>query len=65
MADPKPPLRGVDIGLNLLVSIVVTGGLGYAVDSWLGTAPAGMLTGGLLGFAAWLYTVWKLMKQKG
>lgn len=63
MADKRPELRGVDLGINLLVSVLVAGGLGYALDRWLGSLPWGMLAGGVLGFGAWLRQMWKVMQQ--
>lgn len=57
------PLRGVDIGLNLLVALLLVGGGGYAMDAWCETSPLFMLIGGLLGFVAWLWQVWKLMQD--
>lgn len=62
MVPPRAPLRGVDVGLNLMVSVLVAGGAGYALDAWLQTRPAAMLVGGLLGFVAWLWQVWKMMQ---
>lgn len=44
---------GADIGIHLLVCVLVGGGLGFALDRWLGWAPWLMLAGGFLGFAAW------------
>ncbi|MFZ2587831.1 MAG: AtpZ/AtpI family protein [Alphaproteobacteria bacterium] len=63
--DGTQPLRGVDIGLNLIVSVLVVGGVGYGVDVWLSTKPAGMLVGGFVGFGAWLWQVWKTMQNTG
>lgn len=63
MADPRPALRGVDIGLNLLVSVLVAGAAGYGLDVWLETRPFVMLAGGFLGFGAWLWQVWKMMQK--
>lgn len=70
MADqPTPPtdtkaLGGVDIGLNLIVSVLVSGGLGYAADRYFNTLPLWMLVGGFLGFLAWLRVVWTALQQK-
>lgn len=60
----KAPLSGADLGLNLLVSILVTGGIGYAIDRYFETLPAGMLIGGFIGFCAWMRTIWQALNQK-
>ena len=57
-------LRGVDLAINLVVSVLVAGGAGYALDRWLGSLPAFMLLGGALGFAAWMRMVWQMMKRR-
>jgi F0F1-type ATP synthase assembly protein I len=61
-APEKRDFSGAEVGINLLVSVLVAGALGYGLDRWLGWAPWGMLGGGALGFAAWLRTVWRLMR---
>lgn len=60
---PKAGLGGADIGVNLLVSVLVAGALGYALDRWLGCKPWAMLGGGALGFGAWLRMVWRGMQK--
>lgn len=66
--NPTPPdtkaLGGVDIGLNLIVSVLVAGGLGYAADRYFNTLPLWMLLGGFLGFLAWLRVVWTALNSK-
>jgi ATP synthase protein I len=57
----RPPFSGGDLGIHLLVCVLVGGGLGYALDRWLGWAPWGMIAGGFLGFGAWLRAVWKVL----
>ena len=54
---------GGDLGVHLLVCVLVTGALGYALDMWAGSRPWGMLGGGFLGFFAWLWEVWRAMKR--
>lgn len=49
---------------TLLGAILVLGGLGYALDVYLGTAPALVTTGLLLGVAAGLYHLAKLLWQR-
>lgn len=63
VGDSEAVFTGLDIGLNLLVSVIATGTAGYALDYWQGWAPWGMLAGGFLGFGAWLVTVWRVMKK--
>jgi len=47
---------------TLIGAIVLLGGIGYAVDRWLGTGPWGLLAGLLLGIVVGFYelarTVW-------
>jgi ATP synthase protein I len=44
---------------TLIGSVVGLGGIGYAVDSWLGTAPWGVFVGLLLGLAVGFYELVK------
>jgi F0F1-type ATP synthase assembly protein I len=60
----KKPLGGVDLGLNLIVSVLVAGAIGYAADRYFNTLPLWMLLGGFLGFLAWLRTVWQAFNTK-
>lgn len=60
-ANNRAALRGVDVGMHLMVSVMVCGALGYALDRWLGWAPWAMLVGGFLGFGAWLLSIWRMM----
>ncbi|MGE3177700.1 MAG: AtpZ/AtpI family protein [Vicinamibacterales bacterium] len=50
-------------GYTLIGAILLLGGLGYAVDSWRGTGPWGLLVGLLLGVIVGFYelakTVWR------
>lgn len=55
---------GFDVGLNLLVSVLAVGGLGYMIDRWLDIAPLGLLVGGFLGFASWFWHLWRMMKER-
>ena len=54
------PMRGADIGVHLLVCVIIGGGIGFALDRWLGWVPWAMLAGGFLGFAAWFRTLMKM-----
>lgn len=40
---------------SLIGAIVVFGGIGYALDAWLGTSPTLVLVGLLVGVAAGFY----------
>ena len=48
---------------SLIGAIILFGGLGYALDAWLGTSPWFLLAGLLLGIAVGFYglavTVWR------
>lgn len=50
-------------GYTLIGAILLLGGAGYAVDSWLGSSPWGLLAGLLLGITVGFYelakTVWR------
>lgn len=48
---------GLEIGLRLVVSVLLCGALGFALDTWLGSLPWLMLLGGTLGFVSWLVAV--------
>jgi F0F1-type ATP synthase assembly protein I len=47
---------------TLIGAIILFGGIGYALDLWLGTSPGGLLGGLLLGIVVGFYelarTVW-------
>lgn len=63
---PTPPAwGGMEIGLHLFTSCLVGTVLGWAFAHYvLGVPDAtlGGLLGGLLGFIAWLYMLWKIVK---
>ncbi len=46
-------MAGFDVGLRVVVSVLACGGLGLALDKWLGTLPWLMLLGLFLGFGGW------------
>lgn len=50
-------LAGVEVGLRLVVSVLLLGGMGFALDRWLGSLPWLMLLGGVLGFGSWMVSV--------
>jgi len=51
------------IGLEFAVAIAVVTYLGYLMDQWLDIAPAGLIVGVLLGFAAGLRNVMRVAKE--
>jgi len=50
---------GVRIGIELVVAIVVSTGLGWAIDRWFGTQPWGMIVLFFLGVAAGMLNVYR------
>jgi ATP synthase protein I len=50
---------GFRIGIELVVSVVVTTGLGWAIDRWFGTRPWGMIVLFFLGVAAGMLNVYR------
>lgn len=67
----ETPERGEDsatgiamkIGIELAVSVAVVTYLGYLLDQWLDIAPAGVIVGFILGFAAGLRNVFIVAKK--
>lgn len=55
-------LRGLDqssvMGVELIAATLTWAGIGWLVDSWLGTGPWFLAIGALLGNAAGLYLIW-------
>jgi F0F1-type ATP synthase assembly protein I len=41
---------------------LVASALGYGLDVWLHTSPWGLIGGMALGFAAWLWQMWKMLR---
>lgn len=65
MADPQDPFRqglsfAARIGVELVVSTVVGAGLGYLLDTWLGTRPWIMIVGVFIGAAAGFRTIYQI-----
>lgn len=50
-------MAGFDVGLRLVVAVLMFGGLGLALDKWLGTLPWLMLLGLMGGFAGWMVSM--------
>jgi ATP synthase protein I len=53
---------GFRIATELLAALIVGGGLGYGLDRWLDTTPWFMVGMLVLGFAAGLMNVFRIMK---
>jgi len=51
------------IGSGFITAVVAGGGLGYFLDRWLGTAPIGLISLALLGFAAGVWNVWRTVNS--
>jgi ATP synthase protein I len=56
---------GLRVGVELLAALVVGGGVGFFLDRWLGTKPWLFLVFFLLGFAAGILNVYRLMTGQG
>jgi ATP synthase protein I len=56
---------GMRVGVELLAALVVGGGIGWLLDRWLGTKPWLFLVFFILGFAAGLLNVYRLMTGQG
>ena len=55
---------GTRVGVELLSALVVGVGLGWALDRWLHTSPVLLVVGVLLGGAAGIANVWRVMAPK-
>lgn len=51
------------IGIELAVGVAVVTYLGYLIDQWLDTAPAGLIVGVVLGFAAGVRNVIRVARD--
>jgi F0F1-type ATP synthase assembly protein I len=49
---------------TLMGAIVLLGGVGYGLDSWLGTSPALVVTGLVLGVGVGLYSLAKMLWRR-
>ena len=61
---PSPWGIGARVGVELLSALVVGLGIGWALDRWLRTTPLFLVVGVLLGGAAGVANVWRLMAPK-
>ena len=50
---------GFRIGIEFVVAIIVATGLGWAIDSWVGTRPWGMIVLFFLGVGAGMLSVYR------
>jgi ATP synthase protein I len=50
---------GFRIGIEFVVAVVVATGLGWAIDSWVGTRPWGMIVLFFLGIGAGMLSVYR------
>jgi ATP synthase protein I len=51
------------IGVELVAGLVVGGGIGWLLDSWLGTSPFLLIVFFFLGAAAGMLNVWRAVKH--
>lgn len=63
-SGPSPWSIGARVGVELLSALVVGLGLGWALDHWLHTTPLFLVVFVLLGGAAGIANVWRLMAPK-
>lgn len=56
--------KGMNVGINLMSSVVVGGAMGYGLDYVFGTLPLFMLVFFFLGFGAGLRSIWKVIQNK-
>ena len=49
---------------TLIGAIILLGGIGYAVDSWQGTAPWGLVIGLLLGIVVGFYELVTMTQKR-
>jgi ATP synthase protein I len=56
---------GLRIGIELVTAVVVSAGLGWAIDRWLGTKPWVMLVMFFLGIAAGMLNVYRAVTGTG
>ncbi len=60
-AGPSPMGIGVRVGVELVAALAVSVAIGWGLDSWLGTRPWMMALFVLLGGAAGVANVWRLL----
>ena len=60
-AGPSPMGIGARVGVELVAALVVSVAIGWGLDRWLGTTPWFISLFVLLGGAAGVANVWRLM----
>ena len=63
-AGPSPWGVGARVGVELLSALVVALAIGWGLDRWLHTSPLFLVVFVLLGGAAGVANVWRLMAPK-
>ena len=53
------------IGVELVVAVVVSTAIGWAIDGWFGTRPWGMIVFFFLGVGAGMMNVWRAVTGMG
>ncbi|MGI3778563.1 MAG: AtpZ/AtpI family protein [Janthinobacterium lividum] len=56
---------GVRVGVELVSALIVSVGLGWLLDRWLHTLPLFLILSVVLGGAAGVANVWRLLGPKG
>lgn len=56
------PKNGGALGGQLVMCVLVGAGLGYGLDVFFGWPHWGLIVGIILGFFAWLWELWKMMR---
>jgi ATP synthase protein I len=65
-SDPRSGLNlAARVGVELVAALLVGGGIGWLLDEWLGTRPWLMVVFFVLGAAAGMLNVYRLMKGLG
>lgn len=54
---------GLQVGIELVAGLAGGLLLGWALDSWLGTAPIGLVVGFVMGAAAGTLNAWRWMRR--
>ena len=62
--QPSPMGIGVKVGVELLSALIVGLAIGWFLDRWLHTSPLLLIVFVLLGGAAGIANVWRLMSPK-
>lgn len=57
--------QGLRIGVELVVAVVVSVGIGWALDNWFGTKPLFMAVFFFLGIGAGMWNVYRAVKGMG